>query len=187
MAMTLEKLVDALSGAERFAIESDFDFDESITRLAAATKRPLFGNYRPAILSLKLSIVVGNVSQQDVLLWVERISIRNNLRPVFIGNFHMIESRVILIGKFTMHKLTSSGLVGWACIMACWTAAVLWQLVKNPSDRLYWILLAGAPVAFLFVVGMTRFFKWLSSDDIPVMMLTIQSALRKSTSVTPRT
>jgi len=117
---------------------------------------------------------------------VERIFISNALRPVFIGNFHIIDSRVICIGKFALRKVHFWCLVGWGCIMVCWTAGVLWQLVKNPSDRLYWLLLAAAPLAFLFPVAMARFFKWLSSDDIPVMMLTIQSALRKSASAAQR-
>ena len=178
-SQTFERVLDVLFGAEPLAFESDFGLDETVRRLSTEIKRPL-ANFRP-LLSLDTVAAVGNVSDQEVYVWCERLFMRNGFKPVFSGTFHLVGKRVILIGKLTNPAICAV-VVAWFVVTTVWTFGVLLEVAKNPFDLLGWCLLLSGPISFFVVVGAGRFAKWLSSDDERWILTAIASALRRSPS-----
>ena len=82
---------DFLCGNEPMAFESDFGLQESVRRLTSEVKPPLLG-FRP-LLSLRTTVVVGEVAEEHVRLWCERLLFRNGFRRVFLGRFQIFNSR----------------------------------------------------------------------------------------------
>jgi hypothetical protein len=174
----LEKLSDFLCGSEWLAFESDFGLDETVRRLAAETKRPLEG-FQP-LWSQQVLVVVGEVSEQKVSLWCERLFVRNGFRPEFLGWFQLVGKRVILIGKLSMSPMIYAMQFFWIAVMTAWTAGALGQLMRDPSDPANWLLPLFGPVAALLGVAMARVAKWLSSGDEGWILAAINSALYKT-------
>jgi hypothetical protein len=117
--------IDFLCGNEPMAFESDFGLDESVRRLAAEVKPPLL-EFRPLV-SLKATVVVGNVAEEDVKLWCERLLGSNGHRPVFRGRFQIFDKRVILIGKIVNGSVFS---VAMGLVMSLFfTVSALFELM----------------------------------------------------------
>jgi hypothetical protein len=173
----LEKIVDFVCGYEDVAFESEFDLGSSIRRLAAEINPPL-GGFRPLV-SGRVRVVVGKVSEQRVSLWSETLIWTDVWGSTFIGNFQIVNDRVFLIGKL---GLTPYLLAFFS--LACGMAAVITilavsELTKHPGDLALWVMaLFGGPTMILFVVVSARAFKWLSSGNERSLLVAIRSALR---------
>ena len=171
-----EKILDFLTASEPFAIESDFDVEESVKRLSASTKRPLFGYYRPVFVR---SAVAGYVSAQNVSLWLERPFISNAFKPVFMGQFQLIGKRVILNGRITPGPFVYIFLALCLAISAIWTISALAELVNHPGDPANWFLPLFGPLPVCFGVGAAHLGKWLFSADVPWILQAIETSLRE--------
>jgi hypothetical protein len=173
----LEKIVDFVCGYENVAFESEFDLDTSIRRLAAEIKRPL-GGYRP-LLSGRMRVVVGKVSEQQVSLWSESLIGTDGWGATFIGSFQIVNERVLLIGKLglTWYLLVFFSLVcGMAAVV---TILAISELLKNPGDLVLWATaLFGGPTMILFVIASARVLKWLFSGNERWLLVAIRSALQ---------
>jgi hypothetical protein len=175
----LEKIIDLVCGYENVAFESEFDLDTSIRRLAAEINPPL-GGFRPLV-SARVRVVVGKVSEQRVSLWSETLIWRDAWGSTFTGNFRIVNDRVFLIGKLglTPYLLAFFSLVvGMATII---TFLAISELMKNPGDPVVWaIALIGGPAMILFVIASARVFRWLFSDNERSLLVAIGSALQPS-------
>jgi hypothetical protein len=175
----LGSMIDFLCGFESLAFESDFGVDESVRRLAAEVEPPLVG-YRPLV-SRRATVVVGKVTEKRVALWCERLFFRNGFRPEFIGCFQVVDKRVILIGKLGMGRLCLFYIPVFGMALF-FSVGTLLELTKNPHDPALWVMPIGGPIIVLFMIGMVRIGKWLSSGDERWLLAAIRSALRKAAS-----
>jgi hypothetical protein len=173
----LETVIDFICGFENVAFESDFDLDETISRLSAAIRPPL-GGFRPLV-SLKGTVVVGKVSEQRVSLWCERMFVRNGFRLAFVGCFQIVDKRVILIGKLGMNLQACLFYIPAFGMSLFFTLGTLLELTKSPHDPALWVMPIAGPVFALFWVGSMRLARWLSGGDERWLLAAIQSALRK--------
>jgi hypothetical protein len=173
----LEKLSDFLCGAQQLAFESDFGLDETVKRLAAQTQGP-FATFQ-ALMSRPGPVIVGKVSERNVSLQCAHMFFRNAFGPMFIGRFELVDGRVILIGKLSMHPMIGGMQVLWLAAMAVFAVDMLWELVKDASPWPNWLSLLGPPLGVLFILAANRFGKWLSSDDEPWILHAINLALYK--------
>jgi hypothetical protein len=172
--------IDFLLGIEQMAFESDFGLHESVRRLAAEVKRPLLG-YRPLV-SLKTTVVVGKVAEEHVTLWCERLFIKNGFRPVFRGRFQIFNNRVILIGVMVGSDGLAPLVVGVGLAMGLFfTGGTLLALMKGSDQPGLWLMPFFGILPVLFVVGMVRLGRWLSSGDEDWILAAVRSALLKST------
>jgi hypothetical protein len=176
----LRSFIDFVCANEPLAFESDFGLDESLRRLTAQIKPPLL-EFRPLI-SLRATVVVGKVAEEHVSLWCERLLVRNGFRPVFLGRFQTFDKRVILIGKMVgmnglVHLVVGAGLA----MSLFFTTATLLELMKGPADPALWVMPFAGVLPVVFVLGMVRLGRWLSSGDEDWILTAIRSALLKST------
>jgi hypothetical protein len=172
----LEGLIDFVCGYEDVAFESDFDLDTSIRRLSAEVNQPP-GGFRPLV-SGRIRVVVGSVSEQRVSLWCETPMFRNGFGPTFIGCFQSVDKRTLLIGKLgiTWYFFVFFILVlGMTMVPAF---AALSELTTDPSNVGAWGVLLFPLASALFMVGFARIFKWLFSGAERWLLAAIQSALR---------
>jgi hypothetical protein len=177
----LRPFIDVLRGNEPLGFESDFDLHESVRRLASEVKSPLL-EMRP-IVSFRAVVVVGNVAEEHVSLWCERLLISNGFRPVFLGRFQFFDKRVILIGNMVgmnglVHLFVGAGLA----MGLFFTLGTLLELIKGngSDDPALWVMPFGGVLPVLFVLGLVRFGRWLSSSDEDWILAAIRSALLKS-------
>jgi hypothetical protein len=171
---------DFLCGNEPMAFESDFGLHESVRRLTAEVKPPLL-EYRPLV-ALRTTVVVGEVAEEHVTLWCERLLVRNGFRPVFLGRFQIFDERVVLIGKMVgvngqVHLVVGAGLA----MGLFFTLGTLLELMKGSDDPALWVMPLGGVLPVLFVLGVVRVGRWLSSGDEDWILAAIRSALLKST------
>jgi hypothetical protein len=173
--------IDFLCGNEPLAFESVFGLHESVRRLTAEVKPPLL-EFRPLAL-LKATVVVGEVAEEHVSLWCERLLIRNGFRPVFVGRFQTFDKRVILIGKMVGMNGLVHIVIGIALAMSFFfiTATLLALMMKGSDDPALWLMPFGGLLPILFVLGMIHVGRWLSSGDEDWILAAIQSALLNST------
>jgi hypothetical protein len=171
--------IDFLFGTELMAFESDFGLQETMRRLTTEVKSPLL-EYKPLV-SLKTAVVVGEVSEELVRLWCERLLVRNGFRPVFFGRFQIFDKRVILIGKMVgMNGLVH--LVGGAgyAMGLFFTVATLLELMKGSDQPALWLMPFGGVLLVLFILGIVHLGRWLSSGDEDWILVAIRSALLES-------
>jgi hypothetical protein len=172
----LERLIDFVCGYENVAFQSDFDLDTSVRRLSAEVEPPLGGF--PPLVSGRIRVVGGRVSEQRVSLWCETLGLRKGFAPTFIGYFQRVDNRVLLIGKLgiTWHFFIFFILaLGMTMIP---TFAALSELTTNPSNPVLWVALLVPPAAALLMVGFARISKWLFSGGERWLLAAIRSALR---------
>jgi hypothetical protein len=172
---------DLLCGNEPLAFESDFGLYESVRRLGVEVKSPLLG-WRPLV-SFRTTVVVGNVSEEHVSLWCERLFVRNGFRPVFLGRFQIYDKRVILIGKMVGMNGLVGFFVGAGLAMGLFVSlGTLLELIKGKGsdDPALWVILPCGVLPVLFVLGMIRVGRWLSAGDEDWILATIRSAILKS-------
>src|SRR5262249_16740539 len=167
----LRSFMDRLLGNEPLAFESKFSLSESVHRVAAKIKPP----------RLLDTVVVGKVSEQYVSLWCETLFVRNGFRPVFLGRFQTFGNRVILIGKMVgMNGLVYLFVgVGLAMSLLFIAAGTLLVLIQGSDDPARWVMPFAGVLPVLFVMGMVRFGRWLSSGDEDWILAAIQAALLK--------
>jgi hypothetical protein len=172
----LERLIDFVCGYEDVAFQSDFDLDTSIRRLSAEVNAPLAG-FQPLI-SGRIRVVVGSVSEQRVSLWCQTGMRRNGFGPTFIGYFQIVDKRVLLIGKLgiSWHFFVFFILAFGMTMVP--TFAALSELTTNPSNPGAWVVLLFAPASAFLMVGFARIFKWLFSGGERWLLTAIGSALR---------
>jgi hypothetical protein len=175
----LRSFIDFVCGNEPMAFESDFSLPESVHRLTAEVKPPLL-NFQPFV-SLKTTVVVGEVSEEHVSLWCERLLVRNGFRPVFVGRFQTFGDRVILIGKMMgMNGLVPLFVVIGLAMSLFFIRGTLLELMEGPADPRLWLMPFAGVIPLLFVLGMVRLTRWLSSGDEDWILAAIQSALLES-------
>jgi len=175
----LRSFTDFVCGNESLAFESDFSLHESMRRLAAEMKPPLF-DLRPVI-SLRTSVVVGKVAEEQVSLWCETMLMHNAFRPMFLGRFQTFDRRVILIGKMVgrdgMDHLAVGALLVIGLIS---TVGTVLELMKGSDNPALWLMPFAGVLPFVFVLGGVRLGRWLSSGDEDWILAAIRSALLKS-------
>jgi hypothetical protein len=167
--------IDLLCGNEPLAFESDFGLDASVFRLAAEV-------VKPPLLGWRLTVVVGNVSEEHVSLWCERSFMRNAFRPVFNGRFQIFDKRVILIGKMEMDAMVYFIAGAGLAMGLFFTLSSLIELIKGKGsdDPALWVMPFGGVLSVLFILGMVRLARWLSSADEDWILAAIRSAILKS-------
>jgi hypothetical protein len=166
--------IDLFCGNEPLAFESDFGLDESVFRLAAEVVKPPLQGWR-------FTVVVGNVSKEHVSLWCERLFIRNGFRPVFNGRFQTYDKRVILIGKMELNAMAYPFVGAGLAMGSLFTLATLLELIKGKGsdDPALWVMPFAGVFSVLFLFGMVRFVRWLSSGDEDWILAVIRSTILK--------
>jgi Domain of unknown function (DUF4034) len=151
---------------------SDFDLNESVSRLQAATRRP-----SPWQALVAEQAAVGTVTASKVRLQRVVPALRNSFKPFFVGRFEQRSDAVYLTGHFSM-------LWSVKLFMTCWLGAVL--LISVP----FLITAAAYPYAGawsrllipgLMLVGgiaMVAFGKRQSRDDPAWLSAVITNALQ---------
>jgi hypothetical protein len=173
----LEKLIDFVCGYENIAFESEFDLDTSVRRLAGEIK-PHLGGFRPLV-SGRVRVVVGEVSEQRVSLWSETLIWTDGWGATFIGKFQIVNDRVLLIGKLGLTEYLLAFFSLAVAMAAVVTILTVSELTKNPGDLALWATaLFGGPTMILFVVASARAFKWLCSGNERSLLVAIRSALQ---------
>ena len=105
---------------------------------------------------------------------------RNGFRPVFLGRLQTFGNRVILIGKMVGMNGLVYLFVGVGLAMSLlFIAGTLLVLIKGSDDPARWVMPFTGVLPVLFVMGMVRSGRWLSSGDEDWILAAIQAALLK--------
>jgi hypothetical protein len=173
--------IEILCGTEPLAFVSDFGLYDSVRRLAAEVKPPLIG-LQPVV-SFKTTAVVGQVAEEYVSLWCERLFLGNGFKPRFIGRFQIFDNRVILIGKMIgMNGLVHLWVGGGLAMGLFFTLVSSLELIRGAgaNDPALWVMPFAGILPPLFTLGTARLGTWLSSGDEDWILAAIRSAILRS-------
>lgn len=164
-----------LYGSTPAEFESEFGLDESVLRLAAATRRTVFAYFLPEQSAVG-RVTTGCVSLQRIIPFVG-----NSFKPYFRGSFEEVGGRVRLRGEFTMHPLVKLFQSIWFGFVAIWvlvvTVITIGALLTG-RPCIWWLPFAGVGM-FLLGLGIVALGKWFARNDIRWLSAVIQDALRK--------
>jgi hypothetical protein len=147
--------------------ESAYGLDESVQRLAAASRRSRFA-------APKSQEMVGEVTVSLVSLVRVMPLARNSFKPCFRGAFTSVGGRTLLIGAFGMHPAVRVFMCIWFGFLLAIELPGTWQIVVkggNPG------LLASFADMLCFGWAMLYFGNWLARNDIAWLSGRIQQAL----------
>ena len=166
----IRRLFDLLYGATPADFESAFGLEESVRRLAAASKRSVFRAFIH-------QAAVGCVSKDRVSLQRVIPFVGNSFKPFYIGEFREIGGRVVLSGRFTMLWWVKASMTYWFGFCLLWTALAILPLLVRDAHA-WWFPFAGLSM-FSAGVAFVAFCKWLSRNDVAWLSRVIQDALSK--------
>ena len=105
----------------------------------------------------------------------------NRFRPRFLGRFQTFDGRVILLGQMVGANGQAHLVVGAGLAMSLFFAVgTLLGLMKGSHDPALWLMPFGGLLPALFVLGVVRLGRWLSSADEDWILAAIRTALLKS-------
>jgi hypothetical protein len=174
----IKGLYDYLFGSIPMEFLSDYDLEDSIRRLRAATKSSSWG----------ICLSEGMYGKVDAhFVQLEHIipGFRRGAPPVFIGRFEQ-NGPVRLVGRFEIHPLAKVGVLVW---LGMWVIIVGFGALVEVGEALGllkeseggWgsVFYIAAIFAFLPVISIvvTAWGKWLTRNDIPWLSRVIEDAL----------
>ncbi|MCA9726437.1 MAG: hypothetical protein R3E12_14835 [Candidatus Eisenbacteria bacterium] len=167
----LRRFLDLLYGSVPGDFPSAYGIDESIQRLSAVTDRGRVFDFP------RHEVAVGHVSRDRVSLYRVNPRSQNSLKPHYTGEFREVDARVVLVGRFGMHRWARAFMTVWLGFCAVWTTVAAGIVVVHDAS-VWWLPLAGL-LMLTFGVTFVAFGKRLSRDDVPWLSRVIQSALSK--------
>ena len=156
-------------GHEPARFESDFSLAESVTRLRAATTGEFF-------LTLRSQSASGTVNERKVSLQRVIPMVRNSFKPFFVGKFVVLNGRVVLLGRFTMHWFVKVFMTFWFGFILLSVSLATVSVVARPQSGqwmfpLFGLGMAGAGVALV------KLGKWFSRNDVAWLSELLQATL----------
>jgi hypothetical protein len=159
---------DLLYGETPADFESAFDLHESIKRLSEVSQpTTLFG-------VVTRQAAVGEVTKRGVSLQMMIPFFRNSFKPFYVGQFQVIDGRVVLTGCFTMHWSVKAFMTMWFGFCALWIAGSVTVAAVDPSA---WLLPCAGMAMFVAGCAIVAFGKKLSAGDATWLTTLIQQAL----------
>jgi hypothetical protein len=175
VVMKWKRMLDFLYGSTPVEFESQFDLEESVRRLASATRRWPFG-----LFAIKQS-AVGRVTARKVYL--ERVIplVGNSFKPFFHGSFELVGGHVRLTGRFGFHPLVKVFMTFWFGFVVLWILFVTAHTIARLFDGkpcLWWLPFAGVGM-FLAGLGLVAVGKWFARNDVRWLSTVIREALSR--------
>jgi hypothetical protein len=168
----IRKLFGILYGSSPADFVSVFGVEESVARLANATKRSVFQ-------AIAEQAAVGEVSRERVRLSRVRPFVGNSFRTFYVGEFVETDGRVRLQGRFTLSRGTKAFMTLWFGLVLVWTALALTYAILAEDAEAWLFPLAG--VAMLAAgLGLLVLFKRLAGSDRPWLSNVIEGALSQA-------
>ena len=160
--------LELLYGSVPAEFESAFDLDQSVRRLANKTGRTVFS-------ALFQQRAIGKVSASGVSLQRVIPLVGNSFKPFFIGTFQESGHRVVLSGRFTMHRWAKVFMSVWFGGCVLWTIGAIAGVVIEDLKK-WWVPFIGVGIicagTALVWVG-----KWLARNDVAWLSRVIREAL----------
>jgi hypothetical protein len=145
-----------------------FGLSESIERLRAATRRSVFS-------ALARQQAVGAVKESHVSLQRIIPMMGNPFKPFYRGRFIEKNGKVILVGRFTSHRLAKAVFGGWFLATGCFFLLSLSLPVRDHEKAtlapLFGVEMIAAGTALVWIG------RWLSRNDVTWLSGVIRSAL----------
>jgi hypothetical protein len=171
MRRLFKTLYGSLYGSMPAEFESRFGLEESVGRLAAATRRFALAAMKP--------VAVGRVSSDGVSLRKAIPLVGNAFAPCFSGAFYeRDDGRAVLVGRFAVHWSARAVVTLWLGACLLWTLVATLAVVAGRNPPAWWLPLAG--IAMLaFGVGLVWFCTWLARGDAAWLSAAIRDALSR--------
>jgi hypothetical protein len=159
---------------------SEYGLEESVQRLQAAIKKPLWIPFVPQ------KGVAGKVSAAKVALYYLNPRIANSFAPHYRGSFQTRNGKVFLDGHFSMHPFSKACCALWFGLLAVMgifaITLTLWDFIspsgKNHTLLSFLITIGSLSAMACCGIGLLTFSKWLARNDEGHISETISSALQ---------
>jgi hypothetical protein len=169
--------IHLIYGSTPLELESAYPLEESVARLAAASRRSMFS-------ALAEEAAVGVVTASRVRLQRVIPMVGNSFKPFFIGQFVTRNNRVYLTGRFTMLgfvKVFMSFWFGFLAVIAVVANATV--LFSKPSNAGRAAFVLGPLGMFAAGIGLVRIGQWFSRNDAQWLTETMAHAIGRAASM----
>jgi amino acid transporter len=164
----LRWLWDLYFGKQAKEFRCLFDLQESMERLKRATGRSFLSSFSG-------QFAIAHVSESRVVVHRVVPFIGNSFRPIFFGQFAVVDDRLVLRGEFRQSRWTMAFNASFLVFVSYWMLlaleSVLFGALNNLMFPLFGTLFFGLNVGLVWVG------KWFARGEVEWISEVVQAAL----------